>query len=450
MNSTCKKISVGSALVVALLAASIAVVGADETPRSDTPRNTQSAWPASRGLVTMRDPESYRALQQSPAVPEVRAMWVVRSNMTSPESIDHVVATAKRYGFNALFVQVRGRGDAYYKSTLEPRAEELANEPASFDPLAYAIQEAHANGIQVHAWLNTDYVWGAGRKPYSPEHIVNAHSDWLMRDVNGNYSLKGTQGCEGAFTSPANSAVRQHVHDVFLEVAKNYDIDGIHFDYIRYPNQNYDYSDAAVNGFKAFMNDRLTPAQQQKLAQGGRLAYIRAFPAEWVNWRRDQVTSLVAWISHDVKAIKPWVIVSAAVFADYSEAYSSKGQDWKAWLREGLLDVVVPMAYGSDTDKVAEQIADAENTARACHRYCYAGIGAWHISPASTEAKIEAAREVHAQGIVLFSYGGVTKDGTTDSYLEDVAANSFQRRAVLPHLAWVGTRPEGRVASAAP
>lgn len=377
-------------------------------------------------------------------------MWVVRSNMTSPQQIQNVVATAKRYGFNTLFVQVRGRGDAYYHSTLEPRAEELANQPLSFDPLAYVIQLAHADGIQVHAWLDTYYIWSAGRKPYSPEHIVNAHPDWLSRDVDGRYSLKGSATCEGAFVSPANLAARKHIHDVFMEVARNYDIDGIHFDYIRYPNENYDYSDAAVDGFKAYMNSRLTAAQQQKLAQGGRLAYIRAFPADWVNWRRQQVTDLVASVSHDVKAIKPWVVISAAVFADYKEAYSSKGQDWKAWLKDGLLDVVVPMAYGSDTAKVAAQIEDAEDTAREYHRYCYAGIGSWHISPASTEAKIDAARAAGAQGVVLFSYGGITHDGTQESYLQDVAQASFQRRAVLPHLAWLGTRPSGQVASANP
>lgn len=447
MKDIRKRAGIVSSLLLAatLVSTSIAVASAHARHQSLAARDLPLS---NRSVVESRNPESFRDLSRLPAVPEVRAMWVVRSSITSPGQVRDVVSTAKKYGYNTLFVQVRGRGDAYYNSTLEPRAEELANQPLSFDPLAYVIQLAHADGIQVHAWLNTDYVWSAGRKPYSQEHIVNAHPDWLMRDVNGKYSLSGTENCEGAFTSPANPAVRQHVHDVFLEVAKNYDIDGIHFDYIRYPNQNYDYSDAAVDGFKAYMNTRLAVSQQQRLAQGGRLAYIRAFPAEWTNWRRQQVTDLVASVAHDVKAIKPWVVISAAVFADYKEAYSSKGQDWKAWLREGLLDVVVPMAYGSDTAKVAAQIKDAEDAAREYHRYCYAGIGSWHISAASTEAKIDAARAAGAQGIVLFSYGGVTKDGATEAYLQNVDASSFQRRAVLPNLAWLGSRPAGQVASA--
>jgi uncharacterized lipoprotein YddW (UPF0748 family) len=70
---------------------------------------------------------------------EVRAMWVVRTSMVSPQAIERAVALAARYGFNALFAQVRGRGDAYYRSRYEPRAEPLASQPADFDPLGLPI-----------------------------------------------------------------------------------------------------------------------------------------------------------------------------------------------------------------------------------------------------------------------------------------------------------------------
>src|SRR4051812_10840502 len=75
-------------------------------------------------------------LAAAPAAEETRALWVLRSSLTSPESIASLVRTAREQGFNTLLVQVRGRGDAYYASTLEPRAAELARQPAGFDPLA--------------------------------------------------------------------------------------------------------------------------------------------------------------------------------------------------------------------------------------------------------------------------------------------------------------------------
>src|SRR5688572_1531537 len=97
------------------------------------------------------------AAKPSPAPPaaEVRALWVVRTSITSPRAIDEVVENARRSGINTLIVQVRGRGDAYFGGGLEPRSTALAAEAESFDPLAYLLTRTRPAGIQVHAWLNT-------------------------------------------------------------------------------------------------------------------------------------------------------------------------------------------------------------------------------------------------------------------------------------------------------
>jgi uncharacterized lipoprotein YddW (UPF0748 family) len=378
---------------------------------------------------------------------EVRALWVVRNDLTSPERIQHVVQTAKEYGFNTLFVQVRGRGDAYYDSSYEPRAEELAGEPASFDPLATIIQQGHAAGLQIHAWVNTTYVWSAGRKPSSENHIINAHPDWLETTSDGVYHLSAAQNCEGAFLSPANPEVRQHLHDVFMEIVKNYDIDGLHFDYIRYPNRQYDYSSETIEMFADYMRPCLPMFRQNALDEQGDVAYVHAYPDQWADWRRDQLTSLEESVYHDVKAVKPWVCVSAAVFANWDDAYNERGQDWKRWLRDGTLDAVIPMAYSASTPMVSAQIKDAEDTASACGRACYAGIGAWHIPAASTLDKIAAARADGAQGIVIFSFGGVTNDGSDDAYIAKIDSHAFQLPATLPHIGSVAARPSSEQAT---
>ncbi len=85
---------------------------------------------------------------------------------------------AARNGINTLIVQVRGRADAFYTSSIEPRGESI-QESAPFDPLDLVVQEAHARGMAVHAWVNTHLVWGPAQLPQSPEHILNAHPDWL-------------------------------------------------------------------------------------------------------------------------------------------------------------------------------------------------------------------------------------------------------------------------------
>lgn len=384
---------------------------------------------------------------------EMRGLWVVRDSLTSPASIKRVVAEAHAHRFNALFVQIRGRGDAYYLSSLEPRAEELSQTPKNFDPLAEVIRDGHAAGLQVHAWMNTCYVWGAGRKPYAATHVVNQHPDWLARDAKNHYILRSAPECEGAFLSPANPAARQHIHDVFLDVARRYDVDGIHFDYVRYPNASYDYSDAALLWFRVWMRGRLTAleiARADLRARSDRLAYPHLYTAEWQQFRRQQVTDMVGSICTDIKAIKPWVIMSTAVFADSRDARTARGQDWKLWLQRGYLDAVMPMAYGASTPLVASQIADAVIIAHASGRYVYAGLGAWHIPATSTIAKIAAARRLGAQGVVLFSYGGITHDGTSNAYLNAINAASFPSPAPVPTMPWLGPRPDTQAAASQP
>ena len=110
---------------------------------------------------------------------EVRALWVVRNTLTSPEKIHRMVESAASTGFNTLIVQVRGRGDAYYRSRWEPRAVELKDQPKDFDPLAVTIAEAHQRGLKVHAWLNTSLLANLDALPTDPSHVYNKHPEWL-------------------------------------------------------------------------------------------------------------------------------------------------------------------------------------------------------------------------------------------------------------------------------
>ncbi|MCC7242681.1 MAG: family 10 glycosylhydrolase, partial [Acidobacteria bacterium] len=97
-------------------------------------------------------------------VGDVRALWVTRATLTSPEAIARMVEAARAGGFNALLVQVRARGDAYYRSSLEPRAAELAGRP-DFDPLDYTLAVAHRAGLSVHAWIAVNLVSSAATLP---------------------------------------------------------------------------------------------------------------------------------------------------------------------------------------------------------------------------------------------------------------------------------------------
>ncbi|HLV80816.1 MAG TPA: family 10 glycosylhydrolase [Chthonomonadaceae bacterium] len=361
---------------------------------------------------------------------EMRGLWVVRTSLVSPKSVHQVVATALKYHFNALFVQVRGRGDAWYNSPYEPRAEALVGQPPDFDPLQQVITEAHASGLQVHAWMNTYLTWSGPHAPNSPKHLWNAHRDWFACDLHGHCSPIPTATCEGAFLQPSNPAVQDHLFRVFTYVATHYDVDGIHFDYCRYAGSGYDCSASTLARFRDFLKIRIRPvtaARVDRRLATDRLAYVHAFPHTWADWRRAQVTALVTRISTAVKAAKPWVQVSAAVFPDADEAYAVRGQDWRGWLRSGALDAVALMAYGASTERILEETRRAVKAADG--RYIYTGLGAWHLGAGDIARKIAAARQAGASGVNLFSYDGIH---TRSGYLDTLARGVFASRAAPP------------------
>jgi uncharacterized lipoprotein YddW (UPF0748 family) len=379
---------------------------------------------------------------------EVRGLWVVRFTMTSRETVRAMVERAEAAGINTLIVQVRGRADAFYASTVEPRAEPV-RAPGTFDPLAYVIEEAHARGMAVHAWVNTHLVWGPAALPVSADHVVNAHPDWLAvprpiaRDLAPlqptdpryvaaliDYAQQRPATVEGVYTSPSHPEVQRRVHQVWLDIATRYDLDGMHFDYIRYPSADFDYSVDALERFRVWALPRIPEDRYHHLAEASRrdvFAFTDALPELWDRFRSEQVTGLVRRIYRDVKRVRPGLVVSAAVVPDPEEALEERFQDWTGWLREGILDVAVPMAYTPDRSRFGELIREARRVAGAPYRV-WAGIGAYMNTAGSTVEMIDVARAEDAGGVVLFSYDWAVGEGvgdTRDPFLQRIGRARF-------------------------
>ncbi|MCX7924856.1 MAG: family 10 glycosylhydrolase [Fimbriimonadales bacterium] len=354
---------------------------------------------------------------------ETRALWVVRTSMVSPSSVERVVQLAARYGFNALFVQVRGRGDAYYRSSYEPRAEALASQPTDFDPLGYLLRCADGLGLQVHAWLNVFYVWSQSRLPRSGQHVVCRSPNWIARDAQNRYQMTTAGKVEGVYLCPSNPNVRAHLLKVFAEVAERYpQLDGLHLDYVRYPYEGYCYCAGCRARFRAAMRERVPESRRAELDRraAGRnpLAWIQAFPAEWSDWRRDQVSAFVRAFSRQSRRINPNLILSAAVWPHPQLAAKHKLQDWLYWLHSDWLDTVLPMAYDKDTAVVARQAAHVVEQAQG--RPVIVGVGAWQVAPESAVNKIRAIRRSGARGFSLFSYDAITQNGASETYLRQI------------------------------
>ena len=387
-----------------------------------------------------------RAEVQSSAPSEVRALWVTRSSLTSARAIETLVTTAHQQGFNTLLVQVRGRGDAYFTSTLEPRAADLARQPAAFDPLASVLTEARGRGIRVHAWISLNLVSSAAELPASPEHLVYRHPEWLMvpraiaqevaRLDPGNpayvgkiarWTRAGNGAVEGLFSTPLQPDAVAHAARVLGDLARRYDLDGVHLDYARYPNQQFDYSRFAIAEFRAELRPRLAPAVRRDVdaeETTDLFAYPDRFPAEWKAFRRTRMTALVASVRQAITRARPGLMITSAVFPDAQDAFEERMQDWRGWLDARLVDAIAPMAYTQEPARFAEQIAAARDVAGG--RAVWAGIGAYRLTPAQTVENIAAARKLGAAGFVLFSYDSLTGPKTpAPDYLGTVSRAAF-------------------------
>jgi len=317
-----------------------------------------------------------RAQEAAPAGSETRGLWVLRSSLTSPAAIAALVRTAKDQGFNTLLVQVRGRADAYYTTDLEPRASDLARQPAAFDPLATLLAEARPQGIRVHAWVSVNLVSSAAALPASAEHLVYRHPEWLM--------VPRAVAQDLAKLDPGNPAYVGKI-------------------------ARWTRAESEIAEFRAEIRPKIASEARRALDADEAtdlFAYPDRFPAEWTAFRRARLTALVSRIREGVRAARPSALLTAAVFPDPQDAFSERMQDWRGWLGSRLVDAVAPMAYTQEPARFAEQIAAARDIAGG--RVIWAGIGAYRLTPAQTIENIQAARRLGAGGFVLFSYDSLT------------------------------------------
>jgi uncharacterized lipoprotein YddW (UPF0748 family) len=316
-------------------------------------------------------------------------------------------------------VQVCGRGEALYDSQILPRDPRTLN----YDPLALVITEARKYNISVHAWINTFYVWSAPTPPSSPEHVVNKHPEWIM-------SLPNDQN---KYLDPTIPAVREHVKSIYLEVARNYAVDGVHLDYVRYPGVAAGYTAQARQIFaRQYGIDPLalkeTNASRHFVSQA---EFIKTTQA-WDNFRREAVNSLVRSIHRDLAVVAPEVQLTAAVKADADSARTHQLQDWAEWMRAGYIDAVIPMIYSQDAQTVQRQTARAAELSAQYSIPVLIGLGAWRRSADEIITDVEYVRQLRSEprfsnlhGVVLFSYDGI-KD--QPDYLAQIRRRVFANR----------------------
>jgi len=443
----------GLALSAVLLLVGCSVAGA---PAGRPPEPSDRSQAPGRAVSPPRQAPAPAAGHAEPSrmpalrFPEIRGLWVVRGTLTDPDAIRSMVRRADEAGFNTLLVQIRGRGDAYYASRWEPPSHVLPTGADAFDPLQLVLDEAHARGLAVHGWVNTHLVASVLILPSDPDHLVNARPDLLAVPLDLARRLAGADPfspayrgalvdharanparVEGLYTSPSSPEVQEHVYSVWMDLLEHYPLDGLHFDYVRYPSPDYDYSAGALRRFRQAVLPSSTAAaalRLDELSGDDPLAWVQAHPEQWDDFRRAQITGLVERIYHGVKKRRPELLVSAAVFANATDAYQNRFQDWREWLRTGIVDVVAPMAYTADDERFRGQIQTALDAAGGEGWRVWAGIGVYQNTFSGSVAKAEITRSLGAGGFLLFSYDWTVGEGASTAPDGRPYLKAFQER----------------------
>jgi uncharacterized lipoprotein YddW (UPF0748 family) len=339
---------------------------------------------------------------------EAKGIWVPRFAYTTNvdtldaeaqiDTVRTIIRTAAEHKFNFVLFQVRGNGTVFYRSEHEPWAKELTGilgKDPGWDPLAFAVEEAHNKGLELHAWVNTFPAWRGDTLPEmcDPPQIVTVHPEWIVCDSTGT-PMEPNPGYINL--SPGIPEAREHIINTVMETVSNYDIDGIHFDYIRYPEGA---------SFKGFSMDPVSLSRFNS-AEGNPERH------DWEEWQREQITQFLRDFSERAKAVKSYVKISCAVIGKYKgegwTAFNQVYQSPKKWLSEGLVDFICPMIYwrrdreGYEFGKLlAEWVYDNQNMVFPGIALYRADSPGW--KPDEIKAEIEISRGVRTKGFVFFS-----------------------------------------------
>jgi uncharacterized lipoprotein YddW (UPF0748 family) len=368
---------------------------------------------------------------------EVRALWISRFDLGSPPStqtrLEALINRAADAGFNVILLQVRATGDAYYTPGMEPwsyrltssRIADLGRDPG-WDPLAVAVKAAQARGVELHAYINAFTAWECGRG--APPHTSPEHAYWALASydpatkaynpswrvharVNGTPTPMGdgktdpVPCAEYLWASPSVERVHQRNLAVIKDILTRYGVDGIHLDRVRYPGRQYSHDPESLATWRAS-----APA------------------VSFENWQRDNLSRWIGRYQSEVKALKPYAKLSAAVWFTYkktaamnfatSQGYYDYYQDSHRWLNEGSVDAIAPMIYGTtfnaDIDKW--KVLAADHVAVQGDRQVWVGLGADFDDFSQVTARIEYARELGAAGVAVWSAGAVDGRGYWDEF----------------------------------
>lgn len=362
---------------------------------------------------------------------EIRATWLTTlggldwpsQKATSAKGIERqkqelceILDALKRANFNTVLLQTRLRGDVIYPSAIEPFTESLTGHEGgnpNYDPLKFAIEECHRRGMELHAWIVTIPIGNTRQVNLLGKKSITKKQPSICKLYKRTWYL-----------DPGNPQTDNYLASIVHEIVSRYDIDGIHLDYIRYPERAKDFPDQST--YRKY-------GKKENLEQ----------------WRRNNITRIVRRIYAETKLLKPWVKVSSSPVGKYNDTrrYPSKGwnayevvyQDARRWLKEGIHDALFPMMYFQGNHFYPFALDWQENKNR---RWIVPGLGIYFLHPQEQNWQLDEVirqihflRNIHMDGQAYFRNRFLLNN--TKGLLDELKEYFYTQPAVVPPMTWV-------------
>lgn len=334
--------------------------------------------------ATAKIREAY-CLAQTAKPGEFRAFWCHSAFGVKGLDWDAAIARLKENGFTAIMPNMLWGGVAYYPSQVLPVAPEVATRG---DQLAECVAACKRHGLQVHVWK---VVWNLGHDA-PPEFIEEMHqARRLQRSVGGE---------EEPWLCPSNPENQKLECEALAEVARKYEIDGIHFDYIRYPGPDHCFCAPCRERFEKATGGPVADWPKDVLPKGARRE-------AWIAWCQNNITTVVKAASEGVRNARPGVKISAAVFSNWDVDSRIVMQDWKLWCERGYLDFVCPMDYTNNAATYDRWMTKQKQWAGPALLCPGIGASASHSSLGVEDVirQIGITRKHDTMGFIIFNYG---------------------------------------------